>query len=999
MGIIQDLFSRVLGKIPTRGTLTTPTGDEEFPVAICNEIMGGPFIANNLDDLKEIPVERLIKGCKCTVNEYTVGGIVTPTRTYICRAVPSQKLSISGENMSDYWILDSPQVEVDTAIEYQYAPNYNGMKPAFLSSKITKEAYNAGYGSTEDYLSGDTNLKIWKSEYDGISDKWARQRAGSLGDWGIPVSIDDGYQEGSYSDVRFQWRLTSLGTPARPSSTVNGMPNNEPAGWNDTPDIPEGEDYDTYILTNTLWRISSTKGVYGDLLSEWSSPVIVSTNPNLVRYGIDPYNTDYLDIEGSGNWTAFYKPEDKFRASRETTGSSWLVERIAGESGEYIDYVFKEFLNSYEPTINDKPTTVLGYGINGWRDGVFTVQDGYTLYVSTARKFSNGTISEDWTLPVRYDGKNTIRTIIVPKNNTGHTFKYTTSDGAEVVSPSSITLESKLYEALNSVDPNDITSVSWYRGSVATGTLIPKEAIGVEPNRKPQYGGIKDTELTIFPENVSGNQEFSCKVTFRGKDYIDNIDVIDVTDGIGYQAVIDSTAGYIYKGTESKDFTAYLYENGVDISASVNVTYSWKLNSVEIGTSRSVSIDDTNVSGITVLSLEATLQGVTYIRTEALTDVSDGVSVERQYTAKETITITNDPDTPGNPDLWSTDSTNAIWAIDRYEGGEWNTPYRIKGEKGDPNGAFQKTVYRTRNAGETPAWLTQQPTAKTSGSLTPVDWTDTPISSAPTGSEIYGSLATFTKKVTTESTDFVVDNWQISVLGWSTPFKVTTFPEAGANGLPGTDGYNGWSPKHVVVSDGDRRVLQLNEWINGTGSKPAGEGYYLGATGLVTLPSQAIDIRGIQGLQGVKGNDGVFNPSDFWETSVYRIYGSNGSPYYESWDFRFRKSKNGIVYYALRWYNNGSSRQRQFTLDGDFALNMIPIELVAGVSGDIKIILSGQRFNSNNGSPGPDLDGEANRAFATIYYNGSNYILDASFTNDWIGVANGCFHTQDSLGI
>ncbi len=89
MNAVTTLLSRVLGKIPARGTIMTPSGEETYPIVICNEIMGGPFIVNSLEEMKEIPIQRMLKGCKCTVNEYTIGGVITPTTTYMLKSVPT----------------------------------------------------------------------------------------------------------------------------------------------------------------------------------------------------------------------------------------------------------------------------------------------------------------------------------------------------------------------------------------------------------------------------------------------------------------------------------------------------------------------------------------------------------------------------------------------------------------------------------------------------------------------------------------------------------------------------------------------------------------------------------------------------------------------------------------------------------------------------------------------------------------------------------------------
>ena len=84
----------------------------------------------------------------------------------------------------------------------------------------------------------------------------------------------------------------------------------------------------------------------------------------------------------------------------------------------------------------------------------------------------------------------------------------------------------------------------------------------------------------------------------------------------------------------------------------------------------------------------------------------------------------------------------------------------------------------------------------------------------------------------------------------------------GANGANGTDGANGaagnkgWSPAVAIVSDGARRVLQVTDWVGGEGTKPA-TGSYVGATGLVALIADAVDIRGPTGAQGIQGDAGA----------------------------------------------------------------------------------------------------------------------------------------------
>ena len=74
----------------------------------------------------------------------------------------------------------------------------------------------------------------------------------------------------------------------------------------------------------------------------------------------------------------------------------------------------------------------------------------------------------------------------------------------------------------------------------------------------------------------------------------------------------------------------------------------------------------------------------------------------------------------------------------------------------------------------------------------------------------------------------------------------------GATGSSGTNGSNGWSPVFSVVSRGDDKVLQLVQWVGGTGTAPTTLGY-IGASGIVTNIANAVNIRGTQGDLGNNG--------------------------------------------------------------------------------------------------------------------------------------------------
>lgn len=67
--------------------------------------------------------------------------------------------------------------------------------------------------------------------------------------------------------------------------------------------------------------------------------------------------------------------------------------------------------------------------------------------------------------------------------------------------------------------------------------------------------------------------------------------------------------------------------------------------------------------------------------------------------------------------------------------------------------------------------------------------------------------------------------------------------------LSATLGGAGWSPVLSLVTDGNRRVFQVVNWVGGSGTPPA-TGNYIGPSGLVSSISSAVDVRGSPGLPG-----------------------------------------------------------------------------------------------------------------------------------------------------
>jgi len=81
---------------------------------------------------------------------------------------------------------------------------------------------------------------------------------------------------------------------------------------------------------------------------------------------------------------------------------------------------------------------------------------------------------------------------------------------------------------------------------------------------------------------------------------------------------------------------------------------------------------------------------------------------------------------------------------------------------------------------------------------------------------------------------------------WTDLIALSALTGAPGNGDDGEDGIDGWSPVLALVPDGERRVLQVADWVGGEGAKPT-TGDYVGAAGLTSTIGEAIDIRGPSG--------------------------------------------------------------------------------------------------------------------------------------------------------
>lgn len=847
------------------GTLALPTGKENYPIALSNEVKGGHHTFNDFEDLAQQGHDKLQLNMLASVAQHEDGnGNIIKGATYKLEKMPPMRISdIPDYDISEYWKVFKPEQDFVGTIETQYAPDYNNKRPLFQPPSISEERYQDGYASNID------DTIIWEDEYDASKKhKWQRQRYGSNSTWGIPVQVwSEGYEKGNYIDNIFRWVLKDAPAPARPLSSVNGKPNNNPEGWMDVPEPPEGVSYEDYVngtggqVAHDLYRTSGLKNAYQQLLSEWEIPIKISTNPLLVRYGNQPTSTDYLNNENTNTWRGYYTPgTDTHMASRPDELSEWEIAQIDNESGEYTEFVYKAFPATYTPTENDSPTDPQPFKAryldgrnapNDWSDAPYQAEHGQILYYSIAKKFNDGSLKRSWSKPKRADGLDTIQAVIEPQGK--YIFKKKIVDGESVVDPSQIVLKAVLYEG------NDIVSsgisVKWFKNNTQI-TILPHHTIS------------GDT-LTILPDGVSELETYKAEITYQEKTFSDTINILDVTDGQAFETAIISKTGFTFKGEEEKEFSAQFYKNGEANNS--GVTFNWVLLDSD-GDSFDFSGETINIPANIVddyasLTLTATFGGITRTRTETLTDVEDGKGYSIQYsrsTATDPLSIPSNSWREGADAGWTDWPTGAIWQRIRKDGdSEWSNPIRVAGEKGKPNGGLSRNVFKLSIT--KPSFSGSQNLSVKEGLLPDVaGWTDDP--GDPVGEQsVWMSSAFFTMHPDAVinpdgSVDLIPSNWILSGK-WSNPIK-TSGKDGVAIGVPGKDGNpgeNGWSPiiENIIVTNTntiktgaieptDKIIQRVSNWTGGTGTKPP-TGMYISPSGFTTIISQATNIRGAAG--------------------------------------------------------------------------------------------------------------------------------------------------------
>lgn len=358
----------------------------------------------------------------------------------------------------------------------------------------------------------------------------------------------------------FSFGAEAIQTLPAPPRIINGISNDDGAyevgsGLESilfTDGVPAG--------TDKLWEIRAQKSVYGSLKSAWIIITLVE-DPNLTRYSTqftDNPNSivgqnDPATLGSAGDlalvaagWEGSFVNNAVYLATRTATGGSptyttWEVKKIAGESGEYKERVFKLLpLNiDFDDVVLETPVGADAIS-QGWSDGPLQETASLINYVAETIKFFDGTLKTPWSVPVPYTGQDTFQDVIV--SNLGTTFSV---DQVGVTTPTEITLQANLFKGLVSLWINEDVSYVWTRvyNNGAIDNVIADADSGKDFYTLPSSGvqGEEDykrsaQQLVVKPDGVDGVAVFECVQTFTLSDgstivFTEQIEINDVNDG------------------------------------------------------------------------------------------------------------------------------------------------------------------------------------------------------------------------------------------------------------------------------------------------------------------------------------------------------------------------------------------------------------------------------------------------------------------------------------
>lgn len=422
----------------------------------------------------------------------------------------------------------------------------------------------------------------------------------------------------------------------------------------------------------------------------------------------------------------------------------------------------------------------------------------------------------------------------------------------------------------------NITTLSVYNGTtklvyggggdytIAVATSNPDITFDFEAN---------GDDVNIFIDTwTAGERSANCTITITyGSIVFKKVFSVNSTLDAPGAILVDivSDKGFIFTPADKSDktLTAILYDSAAGGDQQISLpdaawTFRWKVAGVFTSpdTDNTVVVANSDILVSAQVTLEV-YKDASLFRSQTITiaDVNDG-KFYRAWTDNSTKPsgtqkLTNQD--PTNGGIWPVTVNTVVWRLptDSYWATHvpsyaqdatvaagvysWGAVYQLKGEKGDQGiaGSFFHKMYKASSS---------QPALGAGGSTSSLaqmlsaGWT----SKAPSSGIIWFTERLWSGDGVTFNTDGDPSTSPVSGGVWTTPIKLSATD--GINGDPGTDGETGWSPVLAIVPgpDAGSKVMVLQDWIGGTGSKPGHVGEYIAADGFVSDISLAQTVTG-----------------------------------------------------------------------------------------------------------------------------------------------------------
>lgn len=566
---------------PNKGTIitaeaNTPFPSDRFPLTRTKRIKGGRHTSYRsiLDCTLALSHERMSYGMEVVIEENR--SMALPMGEYVMYRLPWQKdnepstpvirlpedengnevltgytkIELTEANWLDFFRARPGNKQMAGEYKERFAPDYDGNfydgKPSWVNRKMPPV-------DEQDPAWAEAN---WSMSLDALTHKWKSHTYGD-NPWSLPYPLYGTYEPMDYVDIRQLYVLKTAGAPADvPYSIIdangNEVLNNNPVDstygkWLDVGVLPAG----ALLADYNLWEIQGPKDVYTILQGPWSKPKIIPINGDLIRYSssVTPHpgtlvSTTETAADGTPGDTKLNDAglvavpnhkQHRYRWTRKqvdaTTYTEWTHEQFAEESGEYVEFIFRNIPETLVEYMLDNPDALFtaemggdgkpfrpqGKDAPGWSDKPLKPEPGKIGIRSSGIKFFNKELKGPWADPVPDGTRNTFADSIT--SDLGDDFKY---NAAGVCTTPTINLTANLYLGDFDLTTTGRVAYAWER--VYNGGDVTPLAFGTTRS------------IAVTNTDVNGKAVFRCTMTYTNEagvatKIVSEYVMLDVKDG------------------------------------------------------------------------------------------------------------------------------------------------------------------------------------------------------------------------------------------------------------------------------------------------------------------------------------------------------------------------------------------------------------------------------------------------------------------------------------